>query len=343
MSNYYVELSHLKHTSRACNAVHFYTDVCRFGRRLRIALMDKKMLDEEFEAGVPSTESGIVIYDEMIESRIITATILPQHLSKFESDYMVKLCVFDEDDRLVETIPHMTVLLDDTMNMRDTVVHLRDRALYRLFCLLSPMSFALGSGEQEIMCTYIAGYQFNLVVNNGTWKATLRDDTDLVVGSVEALNVNNLLELIKTNGDFAEVVDSALLFDYFIAPVWFQKDPTFKSRLRMKNEFIYQTFERDEKSTEPPVRYVANAKPKLDILAYLSFMSELDAKYDFQKQIDRKLFLHQFRTRFPKFLALYDLEEKWKIKDYHLSFFLNDQGWGYEGNTNLKELLEHVS
>ncbi|BAW98216.1 hypothetical protein [Vibrio phage pTD1] len=359
MKNFHVDVDYTEHGFKMPNAVDFYTDRCWFGKRLSITVHDLKMDVEDEESGLVGPDTGVTVYDEILESEIVTANILPQHLRKMEGDYYIKARLYNQDDHLVEAESPIHIIRSTELDMPGITEERKLKSLRRLHTMMAPLDLLMGTGDYKIMETYIAGHFLQIEYAGGLCTATLRDELGMSVGNIKALTVSDLMAKVMASEDFGRVLDSGKLFERFMHPVKFTEDESIRTRLRLKDEFIYRTVDNvygtQQRKSHPVVgaiRGVSLKKPRVKVSVekpltkeifdtfYKRFLSE--SKCDIQTKTGRAFMSCMFGTEFRRLLRSLGKHESVTSQRFGLYFQYNGETWVVSPDLKTKEYLSDV-
>lgn len=297
MKNFHVDVDYTEHGFKMPNAVDFYADRCWFGKRLSITVHDMQMDMEDEENGCAGPDTGVTIYDEILESEIVTANILPQHLRKMKGDYYVKARLYNQDDQLVDAESPIHIIRSTELDIAGITEERKLKSLRRLSTMIGPLDLLMGSGSYKVMETYIAGCFLQIECTGGVCSAILRDELDMVVTTIRSVTMNDLIAKIMISEDFGRVLDSGKLFERFMDPVKFTKDETIATRLRLKDDFIFRNV--DNVYNGKPVKM--NRKPH-PVVSAIRGVSRPKVKPTVNVSVEKPLTKELFTTFYKKFL-----------------------------------------
>lgn len=362
MKNFHLDVDYTEHGFKMPNAVDFYADRCWFGKRLSITVHDMKMDMEDEENGCAGPDTGVTIYDEILESEIVTANILPQHLRKMKGDYYIKARLYNQDDQLVDAESPIHIIRSTELDMAGITEERKLKSLRRLSTMIRPLDLLMGTGSYKVMETYIAGCFLQIEYTDGVCLAILRDELDMVVTTIRSLTMNDLVAKIMISEDFGRVLDSGKLFERFMDPVKFTKDETIKTRLRLKDDFIFRNVDsvyagqpikmnRNPHPVVGAIRGVALKKPKPTISVrvekpltkemfkafYEKFLNETPC--DIQSKTGRGFLACMFGTEFRKLLRSLGKPESITSERYGLEFQYDGKTWSVTPDQKTREYL----
>lgn len=363
MKKLYAELGYRIHPTSINNTVYVYADESLFGKTLLVYVTTTLNELEEHEEELPVLDRGTTVYHELLESDITTICLRGASLPKGHT-YEVNVHVLDDNDESVAEVKDLLVHHPEDFDLEKHLKNNAQTTLDRFEVITGGLSY-WGGEDVTLFDSYIAGRQLEIRSVVGRWVLT----TYLALEEIEVVDsaptFQELFKRIKGNGDLKDIIDSGLLFERFMSPITFDKTTkVFSSRVRLMEDFVFKNIDDHIKEVRTVVtaqvpseveteedldKFIEEVKtsinPKFSILDYMSFVGELEGRFEegFDQVIDRRLFLNLFSSNFVKHLKGFDIEPEWLERDYYLSFHLRDGKWEYEGNQNVKELLEHVS
>lgn len=363
MKKLHAELAHRTHPTTMDNTIYVYADQDLFGKTLLVYLTTTINELEEHDQDLSVLDRGTTIYHELLESDI-TTVIIPNRSLPNGHTYEVNVHVLDDNDESVAEVKDLMVHHSNSFDVKANLKTNAQLVLDRFEVITSGLNY-WGDEDVTLFDSYIAGKRLEIRSVVGRWMLTLYQELDEIELAVSATTFQELFMRIKGDGDLRELVDSCRLFERFMSPVTFNKyTKAFGTRVKLMEDFVFKNIDEHAKEVRMVVsaqvpseietkedldefinETITQVSPKFSILDYMSFVGELEGRFEegFGQTIDRRLFLNLFSSNFVKHLKTFDIEPEWLERDYYLSFHLRDGEWKYEGNQNVKELLEHVS
>ncbi|UVD32170.1 hypothetical protein [Vibrio phage phiKT1028] len=275
MNNLATEIIYTDHTRKSANGIYIYADSSLYGNRLNVIVSDDETEQTELGMEIDNVDCGLTVYDEILETNIVLATISTRSLSKLSDNYFIKVRLFDNEDQLVGEAGPFYATIDEEIDVGSIIVERRTKSLLRLSTMLSALDYMVGEEQVTVMDTYIGGCHFELNITEGNYVATISEELDIQLETIRALTSVDLIRKLNDSDHGGFILDSGLIFDRFIKPVQFGEDRCLANRYRMMEDFTYKNIDM--------VYTFGLAKTKRDS-AFLKELNSRPYKYAFVKE-----------------------------------------------------------